>query len=255
MGEIVTISNQKGGVGKTTTTINLAASLVRSRQRVLLVDLDPQGNATVGSGVDRGAFEVGTYDLLVGDIVITEGILSTEPGFDLMPADGDLAGALVELVEMPARERILSDALLECRHLYDYILIDCPPSLSLLTLNALVAADAVLIPMQCEYYALEGVTALLETISKVRAGLNPGIRLMGVVRTMFDGRNTLSNEVSDQLREFFGEQLFRTIIPRNIRLAEAPSFGKPVIDYDQQCVGAQAYLALAGEFLSREESR
>ena len=150
MGEIVTISNQKGGVGKTTTTINLAASLVRSRQRVLLVDLDPQGNATVGSGVDRGAFEVGTYDLLVGDIVITEGILSTEPGFDLMPADGDLAGALVELVEMPARERILSDALLECRHLYDYILIDCPPSLSLLTLNALVAADAVLIPMQCE---------------------------------------------------------------------------------------------------------
>ena len=251
---IFAIANQKGGVGKTTTGINLAASLVRTRRRVLLIDLDPQGNATMGSGVNKEATTVSTYEVLLGFDPIDRAIVQTEGGYDLVPSNSRLSGAEIELIEIDRRERRLKTALEMVAGRYDYILIDCPPALNLLTLNAMVAAQAVLIPMQCEYYALEGLTALVNTINKIRSTLNPHLRIEGLLRTMFDPRNNLDNEVSAQLKEHFGDRLYRTVIPRNVRLAEAPSHGKPVIAYDLQSKGAQAYLALAGELLRREES-
>jgi chromosome partitioning protein len=251
--KVLAITNQKGGVGKTTTSINLAASLVKTRRRVLLIDLDPQGNATMGSGVDKEQARPTTYDVLIGEAKIEAAMVLCESGYQLVPSNAHLSGAEVELIGMERRERRLSDALQGQLDKFDYILIDCPPSLNLLTVNALVAAQSVLIPMQCEYYALEGLTALVGTIRKIRETFNPRLEIEGLLRTMFDPRNTLANEVSAQLGEHFGDKLYRTIIPRNVRLAEAPSYGKPVISYDMQSRGAQAYLALAGEILRREQ--
>ena len=254
MGKILAIANQKGGVGKTTTSINLAASLAKTRRRVLLVDIDPQGNATMGSGVNKEQVQASTYSVLIGGDPVAAATVAVEGGYDLVPANGSLSGAEVELIEIEHRERRLRTALATVRDNYDYVLIDCPPALNLLTVNALVAAHAVMIPMQCEYYALEGLTALLNTIRRIREGLNPGLEIEGLLRTMFDPRNNLDNEVSAQLKEHFGDKLYRTIIPRNVRLAEAPSYGKSVITYDMASKGAQAYLALAGEMLRREEA-
>ena len=254
MGKVLAIANQKGGVGKTTTSINLAASLARTRRRVMLVDIDPQANATMGSGVVKSGIQGGIYAVLLGSATIASAVVHIEGEYDLVPANTDLAGAELELIDLDRREWRLRDALEPVRAAYDYIVIDCPPALGLLTLNALVAAQAVMIPMQCEYYALEGLTALLNTIRKIREGLNPELEIEGLLRTMYDPRNNLDNEVSAQLREHFGDKLFRTVIPRNVRLAEAPSFGKPVLSYDIQSKGAQAYLALVGEMLRREEA-
>ncbi len=254
MARILAVANQKGGVGKTTTGINLAASLARTRRRVLLIDLDPQANATVGSGIDKGQLERSVYHVLLGEATLEAATLATESGYDIVPANGDLAGAQIELIGVEGRERCLRRALDPESDRYDYVLIDCPPALNLLTLNALVAADAVMIPMQCEYFALEGLTALISTIRRIRDTLNPRLQIAGLLRTMYDGRNNLAHEVSEQLREHFGDKVYRTIIPRNVRLAEAPSYGRPVIEYDQRCVGAQAYLALAGELLRRDEA-
>lgn len=254
MAKVIAVTNQKGGVGKTTTSINLAASLVKTRRRVLLVDIDPQGNATMGSGVTKDSIEYSIYQVLLGIEPIDKATRSTEGGFDLVPANADLAGAEIELINLDRRERRLRTALELVRSNYDYILIDCPPALSLLTVNALVASHAVLIPMQCEYYALEGLSSLVGTIQRVRESLNPQLEIEGLLRTMYDPRNSLANEVSAQLLKHFGDKLYRTIIPRNVRLAEAPSYGKPVIAYDIQSKGAQAYLALAGEILRREEA-
>ncbi len=254
MGKVVAVANQKGGVGKTTTGINLAASLAKTRRRVLLVDLDPQANATVGSGVDKDAVKHSVYEVLLKQASIEAATVHTTAGFDVVPANGELAGAQVELVDVPGRDRRLRKALKSVRGDYDYVLIDCPPALNLLTINALVAADSVMIPMQCEYFALEGLTALMNTIRRIRETLNPQLRIEGLLRTMFDGRNKLAKEVSEQLRAHFGDKVYRTIIPRNIRLAEAPSYGRPAIEYDRSCLGAQAYLALAGELLRRDEA-
>ena len=253
MGKVIAITNQKGGVGKTTTSINLAASLAKTRRRVMLIDNDPQGNATMGSGVNKQANRVTTYEVLIGLEPIEAARVPFEGGYDLVPANSQLSGAEVELIEIERRERRLRDAIESVRAQYDYILIDCPPALNLLTVNALVAAQSVIIPMQCEYYALEGLTALLNTIRKIRDTLNPQLEIEGLLRTMYDPRNNLDNEVSAQLKQHFGDKLYRTVIPRNIRLAEAPSHGKPVIAYDMQSKGAQAYLALAGEMLRRDE--
>ena len=252
MGKVIAVANQKGGVGKTTTGINLAASLAQSERRVLLIDVDPQGNATVGSGVGKDAFTNSVYELLLGNATIEASTTITEAGYDIIPANGNLAGAQVELIDEIGRELKLRIALNPVRERYDYILIDCPPALNLLTVNALVAADAVIIPMQCEYFALEGLSALVNTIKKIRETLNPRLRIEGLLRTMFDGRNTLANEVSDQLQAHFGDKVYRTIIPRNIRLAEAPSYGKAALFYDRNSKGAQAYLELAGEVIQRE---
>jgi len=254
MGKVLAIANQKGGVGKTTTSINLAASLAKTRRRVMLIDIDPQGNATMGSGVNKEAQNVTTYEVLLGIQPIESALQRVEGEYDLVPANSHLSGAEIELIELEQRERRLRNALDGVRDHYDYILIDCPPALNLLTINALVAAHSVMIPMQCEYYALEGLTALLNTIRKIRETLNPQLQIEGLLRTMYDPRNNLDNEVSAQLKQHFGDKLYRTIIPRNIRLAEAPSHGKPVIAYDMQSKGAQAYLALAGEILRREEA-
>ena len=254
MGKIIAVANQKGGVGKTTTGINLAAAMARLGQRVLLIDIDPQGNATVGCGVKKEEVVTGVYEVLLGESRLAETILKTESGVDLVAANGDLAGAQVELINEIGRELKLRLALKEDRDHYDYIFIDCPPALNVLTLNALVAADAVMIPMQCEYFALEGLTGLVETIKKIRETLNPRLRIEGLLRTMFDGRNTLANEVSAQLMQHFGDKVYQTIIPRNVRLAEAPSYGRTVFDYDGASKGAQAYLALASEMLNKEKA-
>lgn len=252
--KVIAVANQKGGVGKTTTGINLAASLAQAGQHVMLIDIDPQGNATVGSGADKDELEKTVYDVLINRVPLTEARIRTEGGFDLVPANSDLAGAQVELIDEIGRELRLRLALNPVRDEYDYVLIDCPPSLNLLTLNALVAADAIIIPMQCEYFALEGLTALVDTIRKVRETLNPRLRIEGLLRTMFDGRNTLANEVSAQLQKHFGDKVYRTVIPRNVRLAEAPSHGRTVLDYDLGSKGAQAYVDLAGEILQRERA-
>jgi chromosome partitioning protein len=254
LGKIIAITNQKGGVGKTTTSVNLAASLAATKRRVLLIDLDPQGNATMGSGVDKRTVQASVYDVLVEERDIPSAVVAAgEAGFALLPANDDLTGAEIGLLDLPQREQRLKRALQAARHDYDYILIDCPPSLNMLTLNALVAAEAVLIPMQCEYYALEGLTALMRTVDKIRATLNPILHVAGVLRTMFDPRNNLANDVSAQLVAHFGDRVFRTVIPRNVRVAEAPSHGLPVLLYDKNSRGAQAYLALAGEILRRDE--
>jgi chromosome partitioning protein len=254
MAKVISVTNQKGGVGKTTTTINLAASLAKTRRRVLLVDIDPQGNATMGSGVAKDEIEHSVYPVLLGLEAIEQALCPTEAGYDLVPANADLAGAEIELISLDRRERRLRNALDAVAGRYDYILIDCPPSLSMLTINALVASHAVLIPMQCEYYALEGLSSLVATVQRIRESLNPQLEIGGLLRTMFDPRSTLANEVSAQLLKHFGDKLYNTIIPRNVRLAEAPSFGKPVISYDLHSKGAQAYLALAGEMLRRDEA-
>ncbi|MGH8136897.1 MAG: ParA family protein [Steroidobacteraceae bacterium] len=255
MKRVIAVANQKGGVGKTTTAVNLAASLAATRRRVLLIDLDPQGNATMGSGIDKSQLQRGSCEVLLGESPLSAALVPVEVGgFTLLPANQDLTAAEVRLLTMMAgREMKLRNALAPLRESFDVILIDCPPALNMLTVNALVAADSVLIPMQCEYYALEGLSALLATIEQIRAAVNERLELEGVLRTMFDPRNNLANEVSAQLIMHFGEKVFRTIIPRNIRLAEAPSFGKPVLFHDKDSRGALAYLALAGEMIRREE--
>ena len=251
----IAIANQKGGVGKTTTTVNLAAGLVQAGKRVLLVDLDPQGNATMGSGVDKRAATRTVYHVLLGlGEVATIRTRSKSGGYDLVPANRELAGAEVELVELPHRETRLRTALEMVRDDYDYIFVDCPPSLSLLTVNGLVAAQEVIIPMQCEYYALEGLTDLVGTIKRVRANLNPTLEIAGLLRTMFDPRNTLAQQVSQQLESHFGEKVYRSLVPRNVRLAEAPSYGIPAVVWDAASRGAQAYLALTDELLARERA-
>jgi chromosome partitioning protein len=253
MPRILAVVNQKGGVGKTTTAVNLAAALAQAGRRVLLVDVDPQGNATMGSGVDKRTLARTVYHALLG-LGELSGIRvrAERGGYDLVPANRDLAGAEVELVELPARETRLKSALERVAADYDYILIDCPPSLSLLTVNALTAAQRVLIPMQCEYYALEGLSDLVGTIKRVRANLNPALEIAGLLRTMYDPRNTLSLQVSRELEAHFGDKVFRTLVPRNVRLAEAPSYGVPAVIWDPSSKGAQAYAALAAEMLERE---
>lgn len=254
MGRIVAIANQKGGVGKTTTCINLAASMAATKRKILVVDLDPQGNATMASGVDKYQVEATAYDLLVEDTPFDEVVCrSTSGNYDLIAANGDVTAAEIKLMEVFAREVRLKNALASIRSNYDFIFIDCPPSLNLLTINAMAAADSVLVPMQCEYFALEGLTALMDTISKLAAVVNENLKIEGLLRTMYDPRNRLSNEVSDQLKKHFGSKVYRTVIPRNVRLAEAPSHGKPAMYYDKYSAGAKAYLALAGEMLRREE--
>ncbi|KOO08719.1 ParA family protein [Vibrio hepatarius] len=254
MGKIVAIANQKGGVGKTTTCINLAASMAATKRKVLVIDLDPQGNATMASGVDKYQVDATAYELLVEDVPFDEVVCrKTSGNYDLIAANGDVTAAEIKLMEVFAREVRLKNALASVRDNYDFIFIDCPPSLNLLTINAMAAADSVLVPMQCEYFALEGLTALMDTISKLAAVVNENLKIEGLLRTMYDPRNRLSNEVSDQLKKHFGNKVYRTVIPRNVRLAEAPSHGKPAMYYDKYSAGAKAYLALAGEMLRREE--
>ena len=252
MAKIFCVANQKGGVGKTTTSVNLAAGLAKLDQRVLLVDLDPQGNATMGAGINKAGLKASTYEVLLGEADVEGSRLRSEAGrFDVLPANRELAGAEVELVELDNREKRLKLALADVDADYDFMLIDCPPALSMLTLNGLCAAHGVIIPMQCEYYALEGLSDLVNTIKKVHAKLNPDLRIIGLLRVMFDPRMTLSQQVSAQLEQHFGDKVFKTIIPRNVRLAEAPSYGMPGVSFDPSSKGAQAYVAFGAEMVER----
>ena len=253
MCKVIAIANQKGGVCKTTPSVNLAASLAITKNKVLLVDLDPQGNATTGSGVDKSDLKRSVYDLLVGSLSVKDILVTQSGDYDLLPSNSDLVAAEVELLKGKNREIRLRDSLSEIRQHYEFILIDCPPSLNMLTINALTAADGVVIPMQCEYYALEGLSALMETIGAIKEELNPLLKIEGILRTMYDPRSKLTSEVNGQLFNYFGDAVYRTVVPRNIRLAEAPSYGQPVIKYDKQSRGAVAYLALAGELLRRHD--
>lgn len=254
MARVISIANQKGGVGKTTTAVNLSASLAATKRRILLIDLDPQGNATAGSGIDKTAISSSVNEVLLGDVAAVEAIQSTEWGFDILPSNGNLTVAEVRLLKMARRENCLKEALSPVLEQYDFILIDCPPSLNMLTVNAFVASHSVMVPIQCEYYALEGLTSLLGNIDRIRKAAKPDLQLEGLLRTMYDGRNRLTKEVSEQLLKHFGNKVYHTVIPRNVRLAEAPSHGIPIMSYDKHSQGAAAYLALAGEILRRYET-
>ncbi|TLX22580.1 MULTISPECIES: ParA family protein [Thermomonas] len=255
MARIIAIANQKGGVGKTTTAVNLAAALARTPMRVLLVDLDPQGNATMGSGIDKRELGASVTDVLLGEAQPADAVVRSADGYDLLPGNIDLTAAEIQLMDAANREGRLKAALETLRGGYDFVLIDCPPSLSVLTLNALTAADSVLVPMQCEYYALEGLSALIDTIEGLKGRFNPALEIEGVLRTMFDVRNNLANAVSAELTNHFGDLVFRTIVPRNVRLAEAPSHGQSILGYDKASRGSVAYLGLAGEVLRRQRER
>lgn len=253
MAHIISIANQKGGVGKTTTAVNLSASLAAADRSCLLIDCDPQGNATTGLGIDRSGLEKGVYDLIFGLLPVEEVVTQTSlSGMHLIGASADLIGAEVEMVAMEDREFRLREALKNARQKYDYIFLDCPPSLGFLTVNALTAADSLMVPLQCEYYALEGLAQLLETVKMVKVGLNPALRLGGILLTMYDNRNNLSRQVVDEVRSHFKESVFETVIPRNVRLSEAPSHGKPILLYDIRSSGAESYFALARELIGRE---
>ena len=256
MARIFAVTNQKGGVGKTTTCVNLSASLAATRRKILMVDLDPQGNATMGSGIDKNEVDKSAYDVLTKKASIEEVIVRSEAaGFDVLPANGDVTAAEVELLNEIGREHRLRLALNKVRENYDFILIDCPPSLNMLTVNALSASDSVIIPMQCEYYALEGLAALMNTIEQIRETINPSLEIEGILRTMYDPRNSLTRDVSAQLHEYFGDQVYGSVIPRNIRLAEAPSYGLPALKYDKGSKGALSYLALAGEVVRKTKAK
>ncbi len=255
MAQIIAIANQKGGVGKTTTAVNLAAALALVPRKILLVDLDPQGNATMASGVDKRELEHSITEVIMGECECQQAIIKTTEGYDLLPCNIDLTAAEIELMDLPDRQQRLKIALETVRANYQYILIDCPPSLSLLTLNALAAADGIIVPMQCEYFALEGLSALINTIDALKAKLNPNLEIVGVVRTMFDVRNNLANAVSGELTKHFGDKVFRSIIPRNVRLAEAPSHGQSIVGYDKASRGGVAYMGLAGEIIRREKKK
>lgn len=255
MAVVLAITNQKGGVGKTTTSVNLAASLAATHRRVLLVDMDPQGNATMGSGINKSDLEMSVYDVLVDGADLNQAkVFAENGGYDLLGSNVDLTAAELDLMDLERREFRLKEALAPCQHSYDFVILDCPPSLSLLTINGLVASNAVIIPMQCEYYALEGLSALITTIQRITQNLNPSLEIEGIVRTMYDPRNSLTRDVSLQLLDHFGDKVYRTVVPRNVRLAEAPSHGLPVLYYDRLSRGSKAYLALAGEINRRYEA-